>query len=156
MTSLFMDIENTPAMQESAGNYFLPSRFRVRIENVFIYKKRLGGHLFVVETIVLGSDNQEVKIGEQYNWVQPVEMDAAMSRVKLFIGAAKGLCPKRQLAKINEVVTSELCDRVVSTENILKGVEIDLDCFNKRSMKTGKDFTIHMWSPAKEGSMEKN
>lgn len=156
MDNIFSGIELVKVNSESQKQYFLPGKFSVRIENVFLHKKRLGGHVFVVETTVLESNNPEIQTGEARNWVQPMEMDAAMPRVKCFIGAAKGYDPKRNLDDINKIVTQTLCESVVSGEITFKGVILDLECFNRRSNKTGKSFTIHLWSPAKGMSMIEN
>lgn len=150
MTSLFAGIERTHASQENVGNYFAPGNYRVRIENVFLHKKRLGGHLFIVETTVLGSDSEDVKVGGQYNWTQPLELDSAMSRIKLFLGAAQGLCPRAEADRINSEITETFCEAAISGKNPLKNVVLDLTCFNKSSLKTGKNFTLHLWNPIKD------
>jgi hypothetical protein len=147
MTSMFSEIETTKAVSEAERSYFLPGKYRVQIDVVHTHKKLVGGHLFLVETTVLESNNPEIEKGEQRNWAQPFDMVAAMPRIKCFVGAAHGYCPKRNLDGINKFVTKEICDKAVSPENPLKGVVIDLECYNKKSQRTGKDFTIHMWLP---------
>lgn len=146
-TSPFAQVQNHSALNESRRQYFLPGKYRVRIDNVLLHKKRLGGFLFVVESTCLESSNPEVAVGEQRNWAQSMELDAAIPRIKCFLGAAHGLCPKRDLDKLNAFVTQELCDEAVSPENPLKGKELTLECFNKASQRTGKDFLVHLWLP---------
>ena len=76
-----------------------------------------------------------------------MEMDAAMPRIKAFMGAAHGYCPKRNLDALSKFVTKEVCEQAVSVENPLRGKELNLECHNKKSAKTGKDFTVHLWLP---------
>lgn len=149
--SMFAGIENTKAAVEGVSQYFEEGKYRVQIDNTFIHRKRLGGHLFIVETTVLESSNPEVLPGETRNWVQSFEFESAMARIKTFIGAAKGFCPRRQLTEINREITQSVCDDVVSGSNPLKGVALDLECVTKRSKKTDKDFNVHMWFPAVAG-----
>lgn len=155
MSSMFSEIENTKAVSESPKNYFLPGKYKVQIDVVHIHKKLLGGHLFLVETVVLESDNPEIEKGERRNWAQPFEMVAAMPRIKCFVGAAHGYCPKRNLDGLNKFVTKAICDHAVSPENPLAGVVMNLECHNKKSMRTGKDFTVHMWLPGEENLISK-
>lgn len=152
MVSMFSDIENTKAVAEAEKSYFLPGKYRVRIDGVLVHKKLISGHLFIVETTVLESDNPDIQRGEQRNWAQPFEMVAAMPRIKCFVGAAHGFCPRRNLDALNQFVTQDVCDRAVSPDNPLRGVVMDLECHNKKSVRTGKDFTIHMWLPVKNAA----
>ncbi|MEI6807024.1 MAG: hypothetical protein WCK49_11085 [Myxococcaceae bacterium] len=147
MESIFSAVDNVNPTSESNRSYFLPGKYKVRLENVLIHKKRLGGNLFVVETTCLESDNPEILPGETRNWVQPMDTDAAMPRIKTFMGAAHGFCPKRNLDALSKFVTKEVCEKAVSDENPLKNKELKLECHNKKSMKTGKDFTVHLWLP---------
>lgn len=156
MDNIFSGIDTVTANQDLQKQYFLPGQYRVRLENVLVHKKRLGGHIFIAETTVLESDNPEIKPGELRNWVQPLEVDAAMPRIKCFIGATQGLDPKRQIDAINKNVTQKLCESVVLNEISIKNVELRLECFNKRSIRTGKDFTLHIWGPTEDKNLTEN
>lgn len=147
MEDNFSGVDNVKPTAESYRGYFLPGKYKVRLENVLIHSKRLGGKLFIVETEVLESNNPEILAGETRNWVQPMDVDAAMPRIKTFMGAAHGFCPKRNLDALSKFVTKEVCEQAVSNENPLKGKELKLECHNKKSIKTGKDFTVHLWLP---------
>ena len=148
--SIFSNINQTEAYSEEQRQYFLPGHYRVQINHVYTKPKRLGGHLFIAETTVLGSDCADIKIGEKRNWVQSMELPGAMPRVKVFVGAAKGYSSKFDADRINAEVTEALCEEVVSKNNPLNGTELNLECYQKRSEKTGRDFTIHMWNPVNE------
>ena len=147
MNSVFATVENIPATPDSHRLYFLPREYKVRIDQVLVHPKRLGGHLFVVETTCLESNNPEILPGNRRNWAQSMDMEAAIPRIKCFLGAAHGFCPKRRVDQINEFITQEVCDLAVSIKNPLQGTVLNLECYNKKSLRTGKDFTIHSWSP---------
>lgn len=156
MEHVLTTVDTTQAAQDSQKQYFLPGRYCVKLENILLHKKRLGGHVFIVETRVLESDNAEIKPGEQRNWVQPLEADAAISRIKCFMGVTQGLDPRRQIDEINKKITGNLCEDVVSGKIPTKNIELSLECFNKRSTKTGKDFTIHAWAPTEDKYVTEN
>ncbi len=147
MEDNFPGVDSIKPASESNRSYFLPGKYKVRLENVLIHKKRLGGKLFIVETEVLESSHPDIQVGETRNWVQPMDVDPALPRIKTFMGAAHGFCPKRNLDALCEFVTKEVCEKAVSAENPLKGKELRLECHNKKSLKSGKDFTVHLWLP---------
>lgn len=103
---VFDGIENIAAEGTSSlRQYFMPGHYTIEIERVFLHEKRLGGgKLFIVETKVLASDNADIKVGEQRNWVQALSLPLALPRIKAFIGAALGLSPKDINSKINAFV----------------------------------------------------
>lgn len=146
--SVFSGIEHVSAEGTSSSRqYFEPGNYLVTIDSVFLHERRLGGgKLFIVETTINESDNPNIKAGEQRNWVQSFALPSALPRIKSFIGAALGLCPKRQLKNINEQVTAAACNQVISTENPLQGKQISLSCLSKITSK-GKEFIMHNWEP---------
>jgi len=129
----------------SSRQYFEPGLYKVTIDSVFLYERRLGGgKLFIVETTVNESDNANTKPGEQRNWVQSFALPSALPRIKSFIGAASGLCPKRDLKELNNKVTVEVCNQAIGPENPLRGRQLRLRCIAKTSSK-GKEFVQHNW-----------
>jgi hypothetical protein len=143
--SVFKGIEHVSAEGMSNRQYFEEGNYIVEIDSVFLHEKRLnGGKLFIVETTVIESDNSNIKSGEQRNWVQSLALPSALPRIKSFIGAAIGLCPRRQLNEINSKVDAAFCDQAVSQENPLSGRKLALSCANKIS-RNGKNFTQVMW-----------
>src|SRR5690606_10049453 len=120
------------------------------IQSVYLFEKRLGGgKLFIVETTVDESDNPNIKPGEQRNWVQSFAIPSALPRIKSFIGAALGICPKSQLKEINSTVTTAICNQVVSAENPLRGKRLKISCITKTS-NNGKNFLQHAWGASHE------
>lgn len=142
---IFDGIEHVAAEGTSSRQYFEPGTYVVTIDSVILYERRLGaGRLFIVETTVDESDNPHIKPGEQRNWVQSFALPSALSRIKSFIGAAMGLCPKRQLKEINDKVTAEICGQSVGPENPLQGKKLKLTCTGKTT-RAGKEFVQHAW-----------
>ncbi len=143
--SIFDGIEHVAAEGTSNRQYFEEGNYVVEIDRVFLYEKRLsGGKLFIVETTIIESDNIKIKPGEQRNWVQSLTLPTALSRIKSFIGAAAGLCPRKKINEINSKITPSFCDKVIGPENPLKGRKLALSCINKMS-RNGKNYTQAVW-----------
>ncbi len=142
---IFDGIEHVAAEGTFARRYFEPGIYSVAINSVFLHNRRLGGGpIFVVETSVLESNNPRIRPGDRCNWAQSFALPSALPRIKTFIGAALGLCPKRQANDINSQVTAEVCTEVVSVSNPLCGKRLTLSCVNKIT-RAGKDFVQHSW-----------
>jgi hypothetical protein len=142
--NVFEGIEHVSAEGTSNRLYFEPGRYVVEIDTVHVKEKRLGGKLFIVETTIKESDNPNIKPGDRRNWVQSLSNEYALPRIKSFLGAAKGFCPKKQLAEVNKNITKSVCDHAVSIENPLKGRILSVECLGKIT-KTGKAFTHANW-----------
>ena len=93
---VFEGIEHVSAEGTASRNYFESGKYVVEINKVYLHEKRLGGKLFIVETTIIESNNSNISPGEQRNWVQRVDNEFALPRIKAFIGAAMGFCPRRQ------------------------------------------------------------
>lgn len=143
---IFDGIENVSAEGISAPRqYFEPGNYIVTINRIIIHEKRLGRtKLFIVETTINESDNPDIKVGEQRNWVQSLGSDYALPRIKTFIGAALGLCPQKQTKEINQKVTSSICDHAIEPTSPILGRQLKLRCWNQVA-NNGNDFTRHSW-----------
>ncbi len=143
---VFDGIENIAAEGTSSlRQYFMPGHYTIEIERVFLHEKRLGGgKLFIVETKVLASDNNDIKVGEQRNWVQALAPPSALPRIKAFIGATMELCPKNQIKEINTKITSTICNESIGPNNPLNRKKLRLKCI-KKITSTGKEFIQHKW-----------
>lgn len=142
---IFDGIEHVAAEGTSNRQYFGPGNYVVTIDSVFIHERRLGGgKLFIVETTVAESDNPHIRSGEARNWAQSFALPSALPRIKSFIGAAMGLCPKRQLKDINNKITAAVCNESVGPTNPLRGKKLRLNCTGKITT-TGKEFVQHSW-----------
>jgi len=143
--SIFDGIENVAAEGTSNRQYFAEGQYKVTIDRVFLYERRLGrGKLFVVETTVNESDNPNIEPGEKRNWTQSFANEYTLPRIKSFIGAAIGLCPKKQLKEINERVNKTICEGTVGVDNPLRGRQLKLTCTAKTTSE-GKEFMQHAW-----------
>ncbi len=142
---IFDGIEHVAAEGTSSRQYFEAGTYIVTIDSVFLHEKRLGGgKIFIVETTINESDNPNIKPGDKRNWAQSFSLPSALPRIKSFIGAAIGLCPKRQLKEINAKVTATVCDKSVGETNPLRGKKLSLSCTAKTT-RAGKEFIQHMW-----------
>lgn len=142
---VFDGIENITAENASARQYFEPGNYSITIDSVFLHEKRLGGgKLFIVETIIDESNNPNIRPGDKRNWAQSFALPSALARIKSFIGAALGFCPKKQIKEINAKITASVCDKSVSEANPLKGKKLHLTCTAKTT-RTGKEFIQHIW-----------
>ena len=143
--SIFTGIEHVSAEGTSNRAYFEEGKYIVEIDSVFLYEKRLGGgNLFIVETTVKESDNPNIKPGGQRNWVQSLTIPTALPRIKAFIGAANGYCPRKQHKELNQNITSDVCNEAVGDGNPLSGTVMSLECIKKTTL-SGKDFTQAIW-----------
>jgi hypothetical protein len=142
----FDGIEQVPAEGATSHHYFEPGNYLVEIERVLLHKKRIGGgKIFIVETTIKNSDNPSINPGEKRNWVQSLNNEYALPRIKAFIGTAIGLCPNKKASELNSTVTRELCHRVISEENPLAKKLVAIKCILKKT-RTGKDFIQAQWS----------
>ena len=144
--SVFSGIEHVSAEgTSSARQYFEEGNYVVEINSVFLHEKRLGGgKLFIVETTIKESNNPRIKPGEQRNWAQSMANSYALPRIKSFIAAAVGLCPKTQSDVIDDKVDAAFCNTVIGPQNPLKGRRTALTCINKVT-RSGKNFTHLLW-----------
>lgn len=144
---VFDGIEHVAAEGTSLRRYFEPGNYVVTIDSVFLHERRLGGgKLFIVESTINESDNPRIKAGEQCNWVQSFALPSALPRIKSFIGAAMGICPKRQLKELNDKITASVCNDSVGPDNPLRGQTLRLTCIGKTT-RNGKEFVQHTWGP---------
>jgi len=151
MTSVFEGIDEvqpeTPFGSKYA--YFEPGDYQVAIKDVFVHKKRLGtGRLFIAETIVKESSNDNITPSEQRNWVVSLELPNSLSRIKTFIAAAYGYDARKDCSIIQKNITREVCDEAVSSKNPMAGKLVALTCTNKIT-QSKKEFLLHAWSPSK-------
>ena len=147
--SVFEGIEEISPETATGSNhaYFEAGVYKVTIKDIFIHKKRIGtGRLFIAETIVETSTNDEIESGEQRNWVVSLELPNSLPRIKAFIGAAYGYDARKDYNLLQKNITQKVCDAVVSSNNPIAGKSVSLTCINKTS-QAGKDFLMHQWTP---------
>lgn len=132
--------------------YFLPGSYVVEIVRCFCMQSRKKEDLFIAETTITESDNEERPAGTKASWCVNFKQDAALGNIKGFVAACNGIKPTNN-KKVNAEITDEICDYAVDEkDNPLAGILLKLVCVNKVIEKTGKDFTVHMWDPMEEAA----
>ena len=126
-----------------AAVLFLPGHYRVEVLRVFIGKNPAGKSFFVVETLVLKSDNPKISIGDEREWICPLEYGPHHNRIKTFVGAAHGFGPKANS------VTTQMIDQALHWVNPLENARLDLYCYNAKQAGTKGKTLAYDWSPLK-------
>jgi len=143
---LFDGIENAKVGQ--GGVYFLPGKYQVELDKVFAMQSRKREDLFIAECMILESDNSERKPGTKASWIVNFKHDAALGNIKGFLAACNGIDPADQV-KVDEEITSDVCEYAVDDENPLAGTRVNLVAVQKET-RAGNPFTLHIWSPVEE------
>ena len=131
--------------------YFLSGSYIVEVIKCFTMTSRKKDDLFIVETLILESDNGERKPGTKASWCVNFKQDAALGNIKGFVAACNGIKPTDN-ERVNDEITDEICEFAVDEkDNPLAGVKLKLVCVNKKT-KEDKDFTVHMWDPIEEAA----
>ena len=142
-----------------SGSYFEPGNYKVRIKAVKKQKSQAGKNMvwFIIETVVLMSDNPNIKVNGEYSQVIDTSGVMFLPNVKRFMAAVSGVNPASET--INDEVEAywkevlgqyvpfnELCERVVGPANPFEGIELELKC-SLTTTKEDKPFTLHLWQP---------
>lgn len=139
------------ASPTAGGLYFQPGQYKVRVDRVKMVKSQTNGRdFFTVETTVLESDNEKLPEGRKPSWL--VELpgkfpETALGNVKNFLLAGYGYLAKQagEPEPTIAAIGNDEADAATGEENILAGVVLDVNAFNKVT-KAGSDFTRVVWS----------
>ena len=129
------------------ADLFLPGNYRVDVLRVFMGKDAATKSFFVVETLVLKSDNPKISIGDEREWICPFEYGSHYNRIKAFVGAGHGFDPKANS------ITREMIDHALHWVNPLENAQLDLRCYYTRQASTGDKILAHSWSPLKNAKV---
>lgn len=145
------------------GSYMQPGKYRVKINAVKWIKGQLGKEFFVVEMVVLQSNNPDIPVHSERSWVVSMEASNVMRwpNVKAFIAAASGVdgTLDNATALIEEVwskldpegrvlTLDQIMDEfIIGEANALRDLEMNLECVQV-TKKDGDPFTKHNWQPA--------
>ena len=147
---LFGGIEDKDATMSPI--YFLPGAYIVEVIKCFVMTSRKKDDLFIVELLIVESDNEERKPETKASWCVNFKQDAALGNIKGFVAACNGIKPVDK-DKVNAEITEDLCEYAVDEkDNPLAGVRLKLVCYNKETVKEKKDFTVHIWDPIEEAT----
>ena len=163
--SVFSKIKE--AQVSKSGQYFKEGNYKVRIKAVKLINSQAGPakQFFVIECEVMQSDNSDIQVGSEKSHVIDMSKVMALPNIKGFMAAISGVDPtcetvnddveafwkqellKKELIEENEHVPfDDLCDLVVDEKiNLLKDIEMKLECVTIQTREKGQDFTKHNW-----------
>lgn len=131
------------------ADLFLPGHYRVEVLRVFLGKNAAKESLFVVETLVLKSDNPRIQIYDEREWICPIEPGSPLDRIKAFVGACHGYNPKTNPEAMKSFVTMQILEQAICWLNPLQNARLDLHCYDSKQGSTGEKILAHAWSPLK-------
>ena len=123
---------------EKQRQYFKPGAYLVDLDVVKFVTADTGVEFFAVEAQVLKSNNQEIQVGSVRSWSVSGAWKGSERDVKAFLCAASGVDADADMS-------SEDVEALTGKEQPLHGTLMQLECVNRPSTKTGKDFTKHNW-----------
>ncbi len=131
--SMFDGIEDEKSSE--GGRYFPEGIHAVMISSV---KRRKGfkGKSFIVEATLLASTNPQAAVGSDYTWLQKMEKEGALSRVKTFAMRATN-------SEENEI-TSAVMEQLAGNEQPLVGLLISVEGYPTQTKK-GDNITAVKW-----------
>jgi len=148
-----------------SGNWFKEGSFKVKLLAVkAILSQEDQSPLFIVETKVLESSNDEIKIGSERSQVIDLTNVMGKPNMKSFIAAVSGVDPVAEDAAAKvcqfwskklgmDLTFAQICDICVDEKtNPLEGTIMDLECVMirtkpKQGRPEGGEFTKHNWQP---------
>lgn len=156
---LFSEVEKADIT--SGGVYFLPGKYRVRVDGVkTVRSSRNRKDYFVIECEILASDNDERKVGTHASQVIDISQIMGPVNIKAFVAAASGidhndvddlnaaLVEKWYELTDQEMTIEQICETVVDEDvQPLVGIELDLECHTITTRAERKPFTKHVWTP---------
>ena len=136
---MFQGIEQ--AQMTRGGNWIQPGKFVLMVDymkTVMNAVKR--GEQFIAEFFVLYSTNPNQPAGSKVAWCASSWHPSAAGNIKAFFVSLLGIKP--------EQVTQPGCDMAVSPQQPMQGKLILAEAYNKKTQKTGNDFTAVNWGTA--------
>lgn len=135
------------------GQFFEPGDYKLDIQKVIPAKSTRKGDMFIVEFVVLESNNPNVPPGSRRTWMQKLlDKQIAFPAIVEFVIAASGVSTddKETVAKVRGVIEDVMNQCNASNDdNPLTGRQVYLNAFQRKTLK-GTDFTVHNWKPVTE------
>jgi hypothetical protein len=127
----------TPSMR---GNFFPEGKHRVRIDVVktIASNQKPGVMFYIVECVVLASDQGHVVPGQRRSWVVDLSKKPAYGDIRKFVA----ICFNTDWQQVDDEICNMTCD---ADEQPLKGFVLDLVCTQIPLTKTNGVFTKHEW-----------
>jgi hypothetical protein len=137
------------------GIYLLPGNYKLRLLKMFTIETRDKGAALIVDFEVVESDNDRIPVGATKNWYQGLQdKDIAFPAVKDFLLALFGIDMsddeaveefEEGLEDLMEESSDDAWKNKEAEDHPLHGKTIAVECFNKKTKKSGADFTVHNW-----------
>ena len=126
------------------GRYMQEGNYKVEIAAVKVGQTRKGDDNFIVEFVILETDNEQISVGGKYSWYLSSTWDSSPDEAAKFLAFANNIDPTDADVVAAEM-TPEFYEFVVDEKaNPLAGTVMPLKCW----MNDKGTFTVHEWSPA--------
>jgi len=157
--------EVADAKVTKSGNWFKEGTFKVKLLVVKVIKSQEDNSpMLIVETKVLESSNDEIKVGSERSQVVDLTNVMGKPNMKAFIAAVSGVDPVAEDAATQvckywakrlgmDLSFAQICDICVDEKtNVLENTVMDLECVTIRTKPKpgrpeGGEFTKHNWQP---------
>ncbi len=155
------------------GNWMGAGLYVVETKNIFVKKgtnPKKPGDSFIVEFLVLESNNPAHAVGTSGTWVLKFTWPATFGHITKFVLALLGHDPSvkanidnpklRELAALYTRATcgSEVAQKALGVEyekDMFVGIPLKLECSVQLATEAGKsDFTSFSWAPASEAGTQ--
>lgn len=131
--------------------FFLPGRYVVQIDKVKLIDTRTKGKAWVIEALILESDNADRRAGVHATQMIMANTDSFKRNVKAFVYALNKV-PK-ELSDPDDVDEAMVWE-IVGEDNPACGQILRLEAVITKTKKGG-DFTLHNWYPGEDSDWDK-
>lgn len=136
----------------AGGYYFDVGEYEFEVTAVKKVPTRGKGPMFLVETLVLESTNDERPAGSRPSWCQMIEgkaADVAPQNIKMFFTAIAGLdiYEQKDAKAIAAFDWDSFGSSAITEDNPLKGCRVHLEVFPKAA---GKNYNKTKFTPSKD------
>lgn len=136
---MFRGIEN--AQMSRGGNWIQPGKFVLMLDFLKVHINTVkNGEQFIAEFFVLYSTNPNQPAGSKVSWCASSWHPSAAGNIKAFFVSLLGIQPQQ--------VTEAGCAMAVSPQQPMQGKLVLAEAYNKKTQKTGSDFTAINWGNA--------
>ena len=130
------------------GSYFVPGLYTVKIERCKVGETRANKPFFAAECEILKSNNEELKVGASANFFVLFDEypELSLGNVADFmrVGMQSYFIQNDVDMPAGFEIDEEVADEIAGEENLLAGVILDVEAYNKKT-KQNTDFTRFKW-----------
>ncbi len=129
------------------GEFFEVGKYDLEVKVCKLKKTYKSGICFLVEFIVIASDNPAVKVGAERTWMQKMDPDTiALPAIKGYLHA---LCKLGTKAEQDAFDSQAFAKAAIGEANPTKGLKVSVFVVPKTT-KAGKDITVCNFRPYQE------